>query len=524
MLPLCTDDIPRADDLIDDIHHYDFRTAPLNTTWASTYGTSGLGLDLSAEAWPTLTQTFRSELPGIPTETPGRPPCLELAPVERLPQDVLTRHPVDVLVMGQLSETVELEWLTRVGKASPQPRIIFEFWDETAVFKEGGPMSKSVVTRWENIGYSSSCSNVNSTQVGGVVDRFWLIAVRYKRKPQDLELVWPPVTEEIRRPMSNCLRPANVPGRAYRHDLRTDAAKLRYPHEIPNCEEEAPMPAWPGSLIGTTKGTRRLLNDELARGLGVTKPWLDKAYPKGGSVRRTPAVHILEYLGQFLVNDSSTDPDAAVADQPPTEASPPQDQAPFTWHPPDLGPLSPWTRQRVFNLLEASMHYEEPGPIIESGLQDLRRHRTNYDSEGPRPKNLQLLWWEFPRESWDELRGGCPMNFLRNPSAGITPNSEMTPEQITIAAEFVEELVSLGVLIPVKPGEMISNGPIFCLPKPGQPGQWRVLSDMRRGGQNAAVGADPTVFPKSGVILDQLYTRGYSAVVDASKFFYNFPT
>jgi hypothetical protein len=71
---------------------------------------------------------------------------------------------------------------------------------------------------------------------------------------------------------------------------------------------------------------------------------------------------------------------------------------------------------------------------------------------------------------------------------------------------------------------MVANGPLFCLPKPGQPGQWRVLSDMRRGGQNAVVGSDPTVFPKSGVILDQLYYHGYSAVVDASKFFYHYPT
>jgi hypothetical protein len=47
---------------------------------------------------------------------------------------------------------------------------------------------------------------------------------------------------------------------------------------------------------------------------------------------------------------------------------------------------------------------------------------------------------------------------------------------------------------------------------------------MKRGGQNAAVGSDPTVFPKSVMILDQLYAGGYSAVVDASKLFYNFPT
>jgi hypothetical protein len=116
------------------------------------------------------------------------------------------------------------------------------------------------------------------------------------------------------------------------------------------------------------------------------------------------------------------------------------------------------------------------------------------------------------------------MNFLHEPATGLNPNSEMTAEQITIAGDFIDELVGLDVLTVVKPGEMLANGPIFCLPKPGQPGQWRVLSDMRAGGQNTAVGADPTVFPKSGVILDQLYTHGYSAAVDASKFFYNFRT
>jgi hypothetical protein len=104
------------------------------------------------------------------------------------------------------------------------------------------------------------------------------------------------------------------------------------------------------------------------------------------------------------------------------------------------------------------------------------------------------------------------------------PNSAMAGEQIAIAEEFIKELVSLGVLIWVKPGKMVANGPLFCLPKPGQPGQWRVLSDMKRGGQNKCIGSDPTIFPKTGVILDQLYAGGYSAVVDASKFFYNFPT
>jgi hypothetical protein len=154
----------------------------------------------------------------------------------------------------------------------------------------------------------------------------------------------------------------------------------------------------------------------------------------------------------------------------------------------------------------------------------IARHRNHYDAEGPKPNKLQLLWWRFPRESWNELREGCSMNFLVPPRSEITPNSDMDEDQICIAEEFVDELVALGILVEVPEGEMVANGPLFCLSKPGQPGQWRILSDMRRGGQNKAIGSDPTVFPKSSTILDQLYAGGCSAAIDASKFFYQFPT
>jgi hypothetical protein len=55
-----------------------------------------------------------------------------------------------------------------------------------------------------------------------------------------------------------------------------------------------------------------------------------------------------------------------------------------------------------------------------------------------------------------------------------------------------------------------------------KPGQWCILSNLRAGGQNTVVGADPTVFPKSTHLLSQMYSRGMSAVIDASKFFYKF--
>ena len=117
------------------------------------------------------------------------------------------------------------------------------------------------------------------------------------------------------------------------------------------------------------------------------------------------------------------------------------------------------------------------------------------------------------------------MNFLMEPPQGMHDNAPMDAAQLEeIACQFVDELVALGVLILEDPNDlMVTNVPMFRLPKLGQPGRWRILADLRAGGQNSVVGPDPTVSLKSAHILAQMYTGSYSAVVDASKFFYQFP-
>ena len=115
------------------------------------------------------------------------------------------------------------------------------------------------------------------------------------------------------------------------------------------------------------------------------------------------------------------------------------------------------------------------------------------------------------------------MIFLRDPVSLIQPNSAMTSEQLEIAEEFITELVGLGVLLEVDPEYVKTNAPTFCLPKPGQPGPWQVLADMKKGWQNEAVGADPTIFPKTTHILDQMYFGGFTCAIDTSKYFYKFP-
>ncbi|CAJ1946038.1 unnamed protein product [Cylindrotheca closterium] len=101
----------------------------------------------------------------------------------------------------------------------------------------------------------------------------------------------------------------------------------------------------------------------------------------------------------------------------------------------------------------------------------------------------------------------------------------MDEEMLEAAVQFVDELVELGVLPSIDEGlTVLTNAPLFVVGKDGQPGQWRVIADMLRGGQNDCVGQDPVFMPRIAHIVDQMYTEGYSAVVDLSKFFYNFPT
>ena len=99
--------------------------------------------------------------------------------------------------------------------------------------------------------------------------------------------------------------------------------------------------------------------------------------------------------------------------------------------------------------------------MIEEGLVMMRHHRSNYTTTHPDPHHLQILWWMFPPEHWNGLHDGSSMNFLAEPRHELTPNSEMEEEQIVIAEEFLDELVDLGVLVEVQPGEIVANGPLF---------------------------------------------------------------
>ena len=108
-----------------------------------------------------------------------------------------------------------------------------------------------------------------------------------------------------------------------------------------------------------------------------------------------------------------------------SEAADPAAYTLFSWKPPDLKEGGKWFLTRIANLREACTSCPDPSGAFDDGISRLNRHSMNYDSIGPNPQWLQLLWWEKPPKHWEDLRVGCKQHFMINPSATLQPNAKM---------------------------------------------------------------------------------------------------
>jgi hypothetical protein len=161
---------------------YEARPHSSSRSLFTTYGTAGLGLDLTAEAWPQLEQLFVSDADGLLLQGCGRPSCPMWPSVSRLSKTCLRDNPVDMLVLGALTTATHEAWRLRIPLDTQAPKLVIEFWPPESILDEAGPMSKLTNTKWTTQGYHSSCRAVNALQLGGVVDRQWLLVARVRRE------------------------------------------------------------------------------------------------------------------------------------------------------------------------------------------------------------------------------------------------------------------------------------------------------------------------------------------------------
>ena len=494
--------------------------------WIRSYGTLDCGAETMRAAWPRLRHVFSGRGNRAWHEAAEGPSPEVVLSGTRPARGALHQHPVDLLVVerGHIRRphrdpTVESwEKLVAHTEQSVWPKVVVESWRGQAISWSNGPTDKAARTRWQALGYETRTVRVSGTEVGGAIEQERLLVARVE-KASYARWSWDQVQRGgVVRPMANLLTPDGLLPRR----------RERPPTEAHVSEADSdPMPARSGAWIRTDKRTRRVTKEELARGLGVPKEW--ELSPDGLDMDRTTSVFHWEFLGASFRREAAGEywptvrlgvPVSGPSDSPTGE-----EQQVFDWRPPDLSPGGRWHQERVRNLHRATSGHPDCERLRSEGMRMLETHRGNYDEHGPALKSLQLLWWEFPPEHWDDLREGSRMNFLRAPADGLHPNSEMDEEQRRVATQFVDELVEINAVgVPPADRPIRTTTPLFCVPKPGQPGEWRVIADMKAGGQNDAVGADPVYLPRVSHILDEMYAGGYTAIVDASKFFYQFGT
>ena len=386
-----------------------------------------------------------------------------------------------------------------------------------------------------------------SHEQGGAVYQERLVEVYVQSKNQCLKnLPQCPGPQGLPpRPMSNLLRSHGIPpqDRAKRHLTQRfpEPDLSNHPHHLvglvgghPIYGNQGCMPDKIGRWVDDGVNIRKLRAAELAKGKGLPGEWVAKGQEPELSysvVTGATSVHIwtvvCDSIAQWVhadkdtteMGDRSTEDSDTVTTAAETWAD--EDETDWDYTLPDLSKDGRWYQERVNNLREAIAGRPDQESLWQEGLEALEIHRGNYTEAGP--KYLQVLWWEFPPEHQEAVRKGSSMRFLVDPGEELVPNPPLTDEQVKVVGEFVDELESLGIVREAdKPLRRVC--PIFVVPKPGQPGQWRCIADMKAGGQNPCCSLDPIYLPSSKDILPQLYTGGWTSVADASKYFHNYWT
>ena len=540
------------------------------------FGTIGYGLDLPRLTWTSETQVFSCQDKDMRKALSHRPKVKETRPLEQLPRTFLKKNPVEALLVdegerGQGRSSI-LTWLQeQTHDERPKVVTISGSAQRLCSVKAQG-LRKSRRKAFERLGYQSLEWHLASRSQGAALDQERLVEVYYQGHLDQA----PPNTPEEQplppRNMSNLLRSFEVPRRDYAppQSIRLDTPRLRGPcMEIGTVgggnifDPSGCMPDDLGAWVQDDKRVRRLQSKELAKAKGVPGEWMDsserldsRAVGESTSLNIWTAVcdSIAAWLrpsqGKKSEVSSCSTSDGYVTDategetdgeleeplscEPLTEARIDQLQQEhwgidrqrdrkliWDYQLPDLKQGGKWYQARVASLKKAIQGRPDADQLLAEGLEALEVHRRNYTEEGP--KYLQVLWWEFPKAHQDAVRLGSTLRFLVDPGEEIVPNPPLTEEQEDVVAEFLDELKALGVLRPSQ-GKLRRVCPVFVVPKPGQPGQWRCIADMRRGGQNDCCSLDPIILPSSRDILPHLYSGGWSSVADASKYFHNYYT
>jgi hypothetical protein len=509
------------------------------------YGCLFLGADPLGSAWPRGRRVFSVDGVNRPSAVEGRTlGTYDYQRFDRIKWKTFFKvhpDPPEVLAVRIPQDPVlQLEWegrfLDRPNHSKPKYLLVVERAGD--VLRGNSLAYRARVRRLEKRGYEGVLKHVDAGSCGSPTWGSFFVTIFYLRtlgvnEDRALELIGNP--ELLSRGFQNCLLPVGVPRNLWtpKSWKPQDPKMPQRPNHIGDIRQQpvvdplGPVLLDPEVRVLVPQGTRKLDPTEWVKIKGLPKSWRPGHKALRGVVESMGA-HEWSALGDFISRlDRSSPPVPHPHDAPTNSASKPAPPTPpaspdpeWSWTAPDLGPDSAFYHRQIARLRALTAELAGPADWITDGEAALQKHRQNYGPDGP--KHLVVLWWNWPREHWAELRDGASMNFLQTPEPGLVDNSAMTDTQLDTACTFVDELIDLGVL--EEPAEPLQNSfPLFLVEKSVND-EWRCIADGKSGGQNDCCSSDPVHLGTPDDILPYLYRGGFSAVIDISKFFHMFPT
>ena len=325
-------------------------------------------------AWPGWTHTFSTALPSFDCLTPGRPAANHILGLpNRLPEECLTVHPVDVLLVLESSSSsgrknqplFDAPWLRSLSAccAPTRPAVVLLIEESHALLASDGATSKPVRKRMQRLGYDHTVWFLQAHELGAAVVQDKAVTVFFNSsRGSSHGAPLPPVEDHLHpRPMKNLLLPFDIPRQAW-YRGKVDPPKQQAKERIgpkhlagrtggtgsrPVYSPSGPMPNRSGALVALAEGTRQILPRELAKAKGLPSEWLQ--LPPTGHCHPLsfiPAIHILQAVGTSIsewLGQARPHPPRVQAPPPPVRASAPASPAQqWDWNPPDLAPLGTW--------------------------------------------------------------------------------------------------------------------------------------------------------------------------------------
>jgi hypothetical protein len=506
------------------------------------YGVLFGGVDPLPFAWPQARRLFSVDRNNAQGSVPGRDvnPLVDFTNYQRVRwRSVLKPDvPLDVLVVRQPKDlNLRVEWERQFLDSPHRPKVIVVMERSGDLLQHEGQLQRGITKRIRSRGYEATVKYLRAQDCGSPMwsASFITVYTRKDLKATELDHWTAELGDDLGpRACSNCLMPTGVPWKAWVRSPLNSTIPPGAPSNVVGqtqgrlvLDPGGPMTACVESYVQTERGIRSVQPEEWLKMKGLPTTWTPKSKETLTGIVEAAGVHEWATIGDFIL--PAIHRHVAVSMTPHLHnrrAGPPMTSGPepidsWNWTAPDLSEGSAFYHDRVTSLKQAIAKCEGPEEWLTEGLETLKYHRMNYGIDGP--QRLVVLWWEWPPEHWLELREGSSMNFLAVPPPILVANANMTPEELACAVSFLDELISLGVL-ELAARELLNTCPLFIVAKPGQPGQYRCIADMKRGHQNDCCVSDPVHLTCPDDILPRMYPGGFSAVVDASKFFHMFLT